>query len=76
MLDRLRDIRNDAAHEAVFNVESSDLQVFHDLGTAFPDSFPASLDMKNTDSLKFICQGIVFGFWMRHAEIFGKVLPY
>jgi len=33
-------------------------------------------DMKNPDSLKFICQGILFGFWVRHAEIFGKVLPY
>jgi hypothetical protein len=76
MLDCLRSIRNDAAHEAVFSVGSNDLQVFQELATKFPDAFPASLDTKNPDSLKFICQGIVFGFWVRYAEIFGKVLPY
>jgi hypothetical protein len=82
MLDWLRDIRNSAAHDAVFGIDAlNDLQLFRELAAQFPDSFPRDsipvfLDPNNPDNLKFVCTGIVFGFWVRHEEIFAKTLPY
>jgi hypothetical protein len=60
--DWLRKLRNRAAHETRFAIESRDLHYFPEF------SDPAQFEL--------MCITLVVGFWNRHVELFGpRIMP-
>jgi hypothetical protein len=70
-LDWIRDIRNKAAHRAVFEITTDHWKTLDGLGV-----IPKNWSTQHPQFVGSICTNLVFGFWLLHAETFGRVLPY
>lgn len=72
VLDRLRKLRNDAAHDPFFEVQESRIRSIAEPIEGHAPDIPEGWT-RVSDDLGLLCANIVQSFWGRHKDVLGPV---